>query len=497
MQSLDLLVLEDALRWRAGGRSVDLVTVVETWGSAPRPAGAIVAIREDGLVSGSVSGGCVETDLIARVQNRRGGKRKPQLLTYGVTRDEAARYGLPCGGTLRLVQEPLVDASWIAAVLARAQAHQLTRRTLDLASGEVLIGDGRRNDQVSFDGALLGVTFGPRWRLLLIGAGQVSRTLAEMAGALDFDVLVCDPREEYSFNIDESAMRWLSGMPDDVVREIVPDAHTAIVALTHDPKLDDMALLEALKSEAFYVGALGSRRNTAARLERMRMFDLAENEIARLHGPVGLHIGSKTPAEIAVSVLAEIVAVKNEVEVLQKKPRLAAWTEQRTTKGVRMQVRDILRSKGSALFTVHPDCLLSQCVITMADEDIGSVVVHDGARLVGMVTFREVNRVLAQRQKGQLPPPTALVGDLRVGEVMVHDPFTVSVDTDLQELRAMMIQRHQRYVPVLDGDVLAGVLSFHDVARAVHEEQSFENRMLKAYISDWPAEPDQALRQSH
>lgn len=152
-----------------------------------------------------------------------------------------------------------------------------------------------------------------------------------------------------------------------------------------------------------------------------------------------------------------------------------------------MQVREILKAKGTALFTVQPDCLLSRCIITMADEDIGSVVVLDGPTLVGMVTFREVNRVLAQRQKGELPHPTPLVGDLRVEQVMIRNPITVAPDTELQDLRALMIRDHQRYVPVIEQGRLAGVLSFHDVARAVHEEQSFENRMLKAYIQDWPA----------
>jgi CBS domain-containing protein len=155
-----------------------------------------------------------------------------------------------------------------------------------------------------------------------------------------------------------------------------------------------------------------------------------------------------------------------------------------------MHVRDILKTKGAALFTVAPDCLLSQCIIVMADEDIGSLLVMDGQRLAGMVTFREVNRLLAQRQKGELPHPAPLVGEMRVSEIMIRDPVTVQLETDLHELRGRMVESHQRYVPVLDGELLAGVLSFHDVGRAVHEEQSFENRMLKAYIQDWPETAD-------
>ena len=164
------------------------------------------------------------------------------------------------------------------------------------------------------------MSFGPSWRLLLIGAGQLSQILAQMAQACGFEVLICDPREEYWLGEQMNAVQYLSGMPDDVVLKISADPHTAIVALTHDPKLDDMALLEALKSAAFYVGALGSRRNTAARKERLKEFDLNPAQINRLHGPVGLNIGSRSPAEIAVSILAEILAVKNGVLLVQKKP---------------------------------------------------------------------------------------------------------------------------------------------------------------------------------
>jgi xanthine dehydrogenase accessory factor len=171
-----------------------------------------------------------------------------------------------------------------------------------------------RDDRMQFDGIKLTTLFGPKWRLLLIGAGQLSQAVAQIAQMLDFEVLVCDPREEYASTLAMTGATHLPGMPDDVVRELKADAHTAIVALTHDPKLDDMALLEALRSEAFYVGALGSARNQAARKKRLAdHFDLTAQELARLHGPVGLRLGAKTPAEIAVSVAAQIVECKNRV----------------------------------------------------------------------------------------------------------------------------------------------------------------------------------------
>ena len=318
MDSLDLQVLAQARDWFRDGRGVWLVTVLETWGSAPRPPGALLALRDDGLVVGSVSGGCVEDDLIDRVRH---GERvsTPAIVAYGVTKEEAARFGLPCGGNLRLVQEPLVSTGWIDDILDRTGRHQLVSRTLDLSTGSVAVEPAVRGEGFSFDGRRLRALFGPRWRLLLIGAGQLSRAVAQMALALDFEVVCCDPREEYHLTWDVPGTTFSKTMPDDLVLQMQLDPHSAVVALTHDPKLDDMALLEALKSSAFYVGALGSRSNTAKRKERLAMFDLAPHEIDRLHGPVGLDLGGRTPAEIAVSIVAEIVAVKNEVALTQKK----------------------------------------------------------------------------------------------------------------------------------------------------------------------------------
>ena len=318
MESLDLRVLADALQWRQDGHAVTLVTVVETWGSAPRPPGALLAVRDDGAVSGSVSGGCVEDDLIAQtkaaLQNRAASpeQERPSMLAYGVSKEEAARFGLPCGGTLRLVREPLLNTNWVQDLLARTARHELVARQLTLSTGAVQLLTATRGQAMIFDGSVLTTVFGPKWRLLLIGAGQLSQAVAQMAQMLDFEVLVCDPRDEYVTTLRMDGVTRVMGMPDDAVRALAPDAHTAIVALTHDPKLDDMALLEALVSEAFYVGALGSRRNQQARKQRLaEHFDLTADVLARLHGPVGLSIGAKTPAEIAVSIVAQIVQVKN------------------------------------------------------------------------------------------------------------------------------------------------------------------------------------------
>lgn len=319
MDSLDLQVLQQARDWFALGRRVWLVTVLETWGSAPRPPGALLALRDDGVVVGSVSGGCVEDDLIHRV--RQGEPvGKPTLVSYGVTKDEAARFGLPCGGNLRLLQEPLVDAAWIDEVLARTAAHELVARVLCLDSGQVQVEPARRGESFTFGGGRMRALYGPRWRLVIIGAGQLSRALAPIALALDFEVLCCDPREEYHLGWDVPGTQFSRQMPDDLVQALQLDPHSAVVALTHDPKLDDLVLLEALKSPAFYVGALGSRGNTAQRKQRLGLFDLSAAEIDRLHGPIGLDLGARTPAEIAVAIAAELVAVRNGVLLAQKKP---------------------------------------------------------------------------------------------------------------------------------------------------------------------------------
>ncbi len=318
MESVDLQVLTAARRWAAEGRRFALVTVARTWGSAPRPPGSWLAVRDDGQVEGSVSGGCIEDDLIRRVREGRLGETIPFKLVYGVTKDEATRFGLPCGGTLELVVEPVPDTVLLEDLAQRLVQRQLTRRQVDLASGTVTLSDARLGDVLHWDGERLATVHGPQWRLFVVGAGQVSRYLAPMAQALGYDITVCDPREEYGPAWDVPGTRLITDMPDDALLAMQPDERCAVVALTHDPKLDDMVLLEALKAPVFYVGALGSSLNNAKRRERLATyFDLSADELARLHGPIGLPIGSRTPPEIAVAILAELTAVKNGITAPQ------------------------------------------------------------------------------------------------------------------------------------------------------------------------------------
>lgn len=329
MDSLDMQVLAAVQRWTAEGHKVALVTVAKTWGSSPRPPGAWLALRDDGMVQGSVSGGCIEDDLIARMREGRINGSQPFVLSYGVTKEEATRFGLPCGGTLELVVEPAPDVAALAAFTTRIASGQLQLRCVDTRNGTVAYASGRRGDAMAWLDGKLTTVHGPRRRLLIIGAGQISFYLAQMALPLDYQVIVCDPRVEYSSEWHVPGTELRIDMPDDAVLALELDPNSAVVALTHDPKLDDMALLEALKSPAFYVGALGSRLNNDKRRARLQQyFDISAEEAARLHGPVGLPIGSRTPPEIAIAILAEMTAVKNGVmpemaTVAQREARLA------------------------------------------------------------------------------------------------------------------------------------------------------------------------------
>jgi xanthine dehydrogenase accessory factor len=320
MDNLDLDVLKTALAWTEAGRKATLGTVVRTWGSAPRPIGAMMAIRDDGQVIGSVSGGCIEDDLIAQVKDGKLAAKLPESVRYGVAADQARQFGLPCGGTVEMVLEPLTPQSDIRGLLADLEAHKIVKRTLDVSTGITRRETASGADVLSFDGKTLVTIHGPKYRLLIIGAGQLSKYLATMAIPLDYQVTVCDPRDEYQEQWhDLPQVTMTKEMPDDTVIAMNLDRNSAVVALTHDPKLDDLALMEALKSPAFYVGALGSKANNEKRRARLLEFDVSDEEIKKLRGPVGLDIGAKTPSEIAISILAEMTATKRGVTMTRSK----------------------------------------------------------------------------------------------------------------------------------------------------------------------------------
>jgi xanthine dehydrogenase accessory factor len=325
---MDVEVIRSAMDWMNRGHRVVLGTVVRTWGSSPRPPGSLMIIRDDGQVAGSLSGGCIEDDLIERVKRGELAQRLPQSTTYGSSAEEAQRFGLPCGGTVQIVLEPLSAQSLLRELLAAIERHRVVRRRLDLATGVVSMGPCEDGDALRFDGQVLETVHGPRLRLVLIGGGQLSRYLAGMAVMLDYRVTVCDPREEYHEGWQAMEGVTLSRlMPDDLVIAMNLDANSALVAVTHDPKLDDLALMEALKTPAFYVGALGSRRNNEARRKRLTEFDVSADEVRRLRGPVGLNLGGKTPPEIAMSIMAEMTAVRRGVDL---EASLADWSGSQT-----------------------------------------------------------------------------------------------------------------------------------------------------------------------
>jgi xanthine dehydrogenase accessory factor len=314
MENLDIAVLRALRDWRAAGRRALLATVVRTWGSSPRPVGSIMAMAEDGSVVGSVSGGCIEDDLIHRYGRGDLPSGAPVPVKYGVTVDEAHRFGLPCGGTLELLLEFDPDALCLDQLVAALTARRLVRRTVALKDGRALLTDAREPQELMLGDLEMASTFGPAYRMLIIGAGQLAEYLATMAQFSGFEVTLCDPRAEYRGAWSVHGVQVTSEMPDDAVLAFRPDRRSCVVAVSHDPKLDDLALLEALHSEAFYVGAIGSRRNSDARQARLiEHFGETPASLRRLRGPVGIYIGSKTPPEIAVSIMGEIIAAKNGV----------------------------------------------------------------------------------------------------------------------------------------------------------------------------------------
>ncbi|MBP6861640.1 MAG: XdhC family protein [Neisseriaceae bacterium] len=320
MEHLDLIVLRTLHRWRCLGQATLLVTVVRTWGSSPRPVGAIMAINADGAVVGSVSGGCIEDDLIRRHSGPNQvdwhHRQDTELISYGISAEEAHRFGLPCGGTIELLLEYGSQAQPLTQLLALLDAGHLVRRTVERRNGNVQLTQLTQPEPLGIQPEWVHNCFGPAFRMLLIGAGQLSQYLATMAQFSGFAVTVCDPRVEYHHSWTLPNVTLLHSMPDDTVTAFKPDHRSCVIALTHDPKLDDLAILEALASPAFYVGAIGSRRNNQARRERlMTHFDLTESCLRRLHGPIGIYIGSKTPAQIAVSIMAEVIAITNGIDL--------------------------------------------------------------------------------------------------------------------------------------------------------------------------------------
>jgi xanthine dehydrogenase accessory factor len=315
-QADDIEVLEGALSWLRSGHQVALATVIKTWGSSPRPPGALLAMNDAGQFVGSVSGGCVEESLLARYCSGELAGPAPTMVDFGVDRQQASRMGLPCGGRLEVLIEQLSGAESVAPLLARLRDGALVTRRVSLATGqielvEVDLQQGNGGIEFQLSETAMVKTFGPAWQLLLIGDGQLARHLASMARHLDYRVIICDPRDAFASLVPLADVHYSRLMPDDAVQGLSDQARTAIVTLAHDPRQDDLGLSAALESQAFYIGALGSTRSAQARCKRLASLGYSAQQIERIHGPAGLYIGSKRPAEIALSILAQITAIRN------------------------------------------------------------------------------------------------------------------------------------------------------------------------------------------
>jgi xanthine dehydrogenase accessory factor len=309
----DQQVLQTAFEWLQQGHEVALVTVLKTWGSSPRPPGSLFIMRRDGLITGSVSGGCVEEDLVQRYCSQQLSDSYPVRIDYGVNREDATRFGLPCGGRLELLIEQLCDPAQLQPLLDALRDQQLIARHVDLQTGQVSLQAAKAEQDFVYTNIYVRKILGPQWNMLLIGAGHLSHYVSQLALMLGYRVIVCDPRVEHTQGWQVEGAELISLMPDDAVQQYALEPRSIVLALTHDPKLDDMALLEALNTQAFYVGAIGSQRNCDARRQRLRELGITADKLQRLYAPVGLPIGSHTPPEIAVSIMAEITQQRNAV----------------------------------------------------------------------------------------------------------------------------------------------------------------------------------------
>lgn len=321
MQSLDLEVFPKLISWLERGIPAWLCTVTATYGSAPREVGSLMACNAEGQQSGSLSGGCIEEDLLESITRGELASDHAQHLIYGATPEEAERLKLPCGGTLGVLLEPMQaerDLPWLRQVQQHIEKRQCITRRMDFQDGAHELTPGSNGSVFSFEREgsrplLLQQIYGPQYHLFLVGISEVSRALAQFALMMDYRVSVCDPRPEQVAQWDIEQVQVVQQMPDDAVAEHANDPRSAVLALTHDPRIDDMGLMEAFNTEAFYIGAMGSAATSAKRRQRLLQLDISEAQLRRLHAPIGLPIGSKTPAEIAISILAELTQVRAKI----------------------------------------------------------------------------------------------------------------------------------------------------------------------------------------
>jgi len=305
-------------------RSIDLLNndeyiifciVARTWGSSPRPPGSLMMLSQNGIMTGSVSGGCIEDDLQHKLQNGFFDDKKITRLVYGSDDDENEHVRIPCGSILEIVAEKITDSKQLNIIYNSLVKGETISRTLIINDGasSLEINTGK-NIEFSYDGKSLKKNFGSAWCVLIIGSSDLSSYVAAIGKMLGYRIVICEPRESYRPNWTDEDCEITSLMPDDAVRHYATNFYSIVLSLSHDPKLDDMALMAALDLDLFYVGAIGSEKNNLERKKRLKELGLSKGSIAKLHAPVGLNISSRMPAEISVSIFAELINLRNKLK---------------------------------------------------------------------------------------------------------------------------------------------------------------------------------------
>lgn len=325
MYSLNLEVVATLIRWLEQGKPAWLCTVTSTWGSAPRNVGSLMVCNAEGQQCGSLSGGCIEDDLLESIARGDIARDRTRHIIYGETKEEAERLKLPCGGTLGVLIEPMEPGGqaleWLRVVQQSINRRECITRDVDFRTAENRLTGGIIGERFEFQRdhnrpLSLHQVYGPQFHLMLIGVSEVTRALAKFALLMDYRVTVCDPRPEQIAGWDIDNVALLRQMPDDAVLAHANDARSAILALTHDPRIDDMGLMEAFNTRAFYIGAMGSMATSSKRRERLLSLGISQRDLDRLHAPIGLDIGSKTPSEIAIAILAQLTQERAKLKTL-------------------------------------------------------------------------------------------------------------------------------------------------------------------------------------
>lgn len=308
MNGSNWYLLQQLLNWLEQGIEPWLATVLETYGSSPRPVGSMMLYHPSKGIVGSLSGGCIEQELVEQLAHAE--PSCPQVIRYGGNAEEQQRLQLPCGGHLDVLLEKISveNSGHFSQLFQTLKQRHHTGREIHLHTGELaIIDDQSLTTDIQRDGQVIRHALRPHDKLLMVGAGEVARCVADIAKNLGFEITLCDFRDEFLQGWQVNGVHVVRGMPDDLIAESFNDPHCAIIALAHDPRIDDMAMLEALNSQAFYVGAMGSLKTSAKRRERLSELGITPDALAQLHAPIGLDIGSKTPYEIALSIVAHII----------------------------------------------------------------------------------------------------------------------------------------------------------------------------------------------